>query len=206
MPGSGPVSPAPIAGCDEQEGSIEAWRRCYREMGAKLLLYARQLMHSNHFTVSQDAEDVVQTAFVRFWKHHPAAQPDQYGLLFAAVRTAALDVLRSSARRAKREDRYSVETVDFREARPSGNPEPWFGNSPLQQQEEEQDRTARVQEAIQKLPEEQREIIVMKVWGELTFAQIAEALKLSPNTVASRYRLGMNALRGKLKGGAYAGL
>jgi RNA polymerase sigma-70 factor (ECF subfamily) len=180
---------------------IEPWRRCYREMGAKLLLYARQILQSDHFTVSQDAEDVVQTAFVRFWKHHPQAQPDQYGLLFSAVRTAALDALRSSSRRAKREDTYSLEILDFRDgAAVSGGSEPWFESG------DRADSSGRLQEALQKLPAEQREIIVMKVWGELTFAQIAQNLKLSPNTVASRYRLGMNTLRGKLKGGAYAGV
>ena len=51
-----------------------------------------------------------------------------------------------------------------------------------------------VEAALAQLPEEQREVVVMKVWGGLTFAQIAEALHLSLNTATSRYRYGMQKL------------
>ena len=45
------------------------------------------------------------------------------------------------------------------------------------------------------LPAEQREVVVLKVWGALTFEQIGEQLQLSPNTAASRWRYAMEALR-----------
>ncbi|MGY8716457.1 MAG: RNA polymerase sigma factor, partial [Verrucomicrobiia bacterium] len=45
------------------------------------------------------------------------------------------------------------------------------------------------------LPSEQREVVVLKVWGGLTFAQIAEQLDLSANTAASRYRYALTKLR-----------
>jgi DNA-directed RNA polymerase specialized sigma24 family protein len=51
-----------------------------------------------------DAEDVVQAAFVRFWKKHPAAEREHYPLLYAAVRTIALDTLRGNDRRIRREN------------------------------------------------------------------------------------------------------
>ncbi len=178
---------------------MEPWRRCYREVGAKLLLYARQILQSDQFTVGQEAEDVVQTAFVRFWRQYPNAQPEQYGLLFAAVRTAALDALRSSLRRARREASYSLDILDFRDsASVQGRRECWFEAS-----DDHKLRADRVQQALSTLPEEQREVIVMKVWGDLTFAQIADSLKDSPNTVASRYRLGMNALKRQLNAGGH---
>jgi DNA-directed RNA polymerase specialized sigma24 family protein len=41
----------------------------------------------------------------------------------------------------------------------------------------------------------QREIIALKIDGELTFAQIGEVLGISPNTAASRYRLALEKLR-----------
>jgi len=56
-----------------------------------------------------------------------------------------------------------------------------------------------VQTALQRLPEEQREVVVLHVWGALTFLEIAEALDTSPNTVASRYRYGLTKLRDTLK-------
>jgi RNA polymerase sigma factor (sigma-70 family) len=45
------------------------------------------------------------------------------------------------------------------------------------------------------LPKDQREVLVMKIWNELTFAEIAEVLGISQNTAASRYRYGLGALR-----------
>ncbi len=53
----------------------------------------------------------------------------------------------------------------------------------------------RVQEALGELPSEQREVVVLKVWDEFTFAEIAEALDIPPNTAASRYRYAREKLR-----------
>ena len=60
---------------------------------------------------------------------------------------------------------------------------------------------AAVESVLRKLPSEQREVLVMKVWGGLTFPQIAAALNVSPNTAASRYRYALAALRRELAGG-----
>jgi RNA polymerase sigma-70 factor (ECF subfamily) len=45
------------------------------------------------------------------------------------------------------------------------------------------------------IPDEQREVIVLHIWGELTFAQIADLLEISANTAASRYRYALAKLR-----------
>jgi len=45
------------------------------------------------------------------------------------------------------------------------------------------------------IPDDQRHVIVLHVWGELTFAQIAEILDISSNTAASRYRYALAKLR-----------
>ncbi len=50
------------------------------------------------------------------------------------------------------------------------------------------ERQASIEAALQQLPGDQREVIVMKIWGTLTFSQIAEALNIPLNTAASRYR------------------
>ncbi len=49
--------------------------------------------------------------------------------------------------------------------------------------------------ALESLPREQREVLVMKIWNELTFAEIAQALEISQNTAASRYRYALGALK-----------
>jgi RNA polymerase sigma-70 factor (ECF subfamily) len=49
--------------------------------------------------------------------------------------------------------------------------------------------------AVDRLPVEQREVLVMKIWNELTFAEIGQALGISQNTAASRYRYALVALK-----------
>ncbi len=45
------------------------------------------------------------------------------------------------------------------------------------------------------LPQEQREVVVLHVWGEFTFSQIGELLAISSNTAGSRYRFALARLR-----------
>ena len=152
----------------------EPWRECYNALKSKLLLYARQWTPS-----TADAEDVVQSAFVRFWKLNPDAQQEHYPILYAAVRSAALDLHRRETRRSAREVTYHEQ-----------DPEAWF-DSPI----ERQDEAALLENALARLPDEQREVVVLRIWGELTFAQVAETVGVSINTVAARYRYGLEALR-----------
>ncbi len=53
----------------------------------------------------------------------------------------------------------------------------------------------RLQRALLALPPEQREVVLLKTDGELTFAQIAEVIGASTNTAASRYRYALEKLR-----------
>ena len=57
-----------------------------------------------------------------------------------------------------------------------------------------------LEEKLKQLPSKFAEVIVMKVWGEKTFAEIGEALDISQNTAASRYRYGLEALKKSLAG------
>ena len=56
-----------------------------------------------------------------------------------------------------------------------------------------------LQEALEALPESQREAVYLKLWQGLTFEEIAEASHVSPNTAASRYRYGIDKLRELLR-------
>ena len=52
-----------------------------------------------------------------------------------------------------------------------------------------------LQAALARLPQEQREVIVMKIYRQKTFIEISRFLELPQSTVASRYRYGMEKLR-----------
>ncbi len=152
--------------------SHEDWKNCFAELAPALLLFARRWTHSR-----ADAEDVVQEAFVRFWRRQHSLE--NRGLLYATVRSAALDRLRGEQRRSRREAVASLDNA--------GHCEPVFAPG-----DEGQHLLAA---AIGRLPNEQREVVVLKIWNELTFAEIAVVLEISPNTAASRYRYALTALK-----------
>ncbi len=152
--------------------SHEDWKTCFAQLAPALLLFARRWTHSQ-----ADAEDVVQEAFVRFWRHqHSLANR---GLLYATVRSTALDRLRREQRRSRRE---ALSAVDHAE-----HCDPVF--------EPEDEGQQLLAAAVARLPNEQREVVTLKIWNELTFAEIAVALEISQNTAASRYRYALGALK-----------
>jgi RNA polymerase sigma-70 factor (ECF subfamily) len=51
---------------------------------------------------------------------------------------------------------------------------------------------------LAKLPEDQREVTILHIWGGLTFAQVAEVLGINSNTAAARYRYALAKLRDTL--------
>src|SRR6266496_4284205 len=93
-------------------------------------------------------------------------------LLYATVRSIALDFIRRDKRRARRE------ATVFGEADPTVEP----------QFEWEDEAQSALAAAVSCLPHDQREVLVLKIWNELTFSEIAGALGISQNTAASRYR------------------
>jgi RNA polymerase sigma-70 factor, ECF subfamily len=126
----------------------------------------------------------VQEAFVRFWRHQRGLPGEPMALLVTSVRRAAFDLARRDGRRTAREERASGGIDEHL---------PVFRSSL-----EGDERRAAIEEALQRIPAEQREVLVLKIWGELTFEQIAAELALSPNTAASRYRYALAALRHEL--------
>lgn len=162
------------------EAATNAWKYCFDQVAPKLLLYAVQLCPTR-----ADAEDVVQMAFVRWWRRFPEGNAEHIPLLYAAVRTIAIDQRRSDTRRSKRESASEV-------ALPMGDA-PVFDTSP-----EQRETALIVQEALQTLSEDQREVVTLKLWGGLTFAEIASTMGESINTISGRYRYALQALEKRL--------
>ena len=154
----------------------EDWKSCFSEVAPGLLLFARQWTRS-----PDDAEDIVQEAFVKFWRRNH--QVNNRALLYATVRSIALDFIRRDRRRARREANVFAET-----------------ESTIEPQFELEDETqSALAAAVDSLPHDQREVLVLKIWNELTFAEIAAALGISQNTAASRYRYALAGLKKSLQ-------
>ena len=56
-----------------------------------------------------------------------------------------------------------------------------------------------VWKALRQLPSDQAEVVVLKIWEEMTFAEIGEVLDISQHTVASRYQYAMQKLSRRLE-------
>ena len=80
----------------ENVATHEDWKCCFSEVAPGLLLFARQWTRS-----PADAEDIVQEAFVKFWRRNHTV--NNRALLYATVRSIALDFIRRDKRRARRE-------------------------------------------------------------------------------------------------------
>jgi RNA polymerase sigma factor (sigma-70 family) len=146
--------------------------RLYRQHAPALRLYARQWGGS--------AEDLVQEAFVRLAGQTPP--PEQIlPWLYRVVRNAALMAHRTTARRRQREQRASK-----REA--------WFATNEDRLDGDEATRQ------LAELPLEWREVIVARLWGGLTFEEIARLVGCSLPTAHRRYQTGLTQLRERLEG------
>lgn len=151
------------------------WEWWYDAHAARLVLYARQWLPER-----ADAEDAVQAGFVKFWQSRATPEAADLPLLFTAVRTAALDLAKARRRRAGREQRVAGSAAAA-----------WWDCDTLAERE----RAEAVARAIAALPLEQREAVVLRIWGGLTFAEAARTLDENINTVAARYRAALVKLR-----------
>lgn len=165
----------------ERTNEQNGWKQWIEAHGPKLLLCARQWTRS-----LADAEDVLQEAFVRYWRHQRHLPGNPQALLVTSIRRAALDLARREDRRTAREEKagggIEESGIIFEKLPGEGD-----------------ERRIEIELAMQRLPAEQREVLVLKIWQEFTFEQIAEALGIPPNTAASRYRYALNALRKELE-------
>jgi len=154
------------------ERNSEWCRQLYEDRAAGLLLYGRALGLSH-----SESEDVLQETFVALLKlAEQPEQPEHYAL--RTFRNRALNYRRGLWRRLLRE----LESQRWFE--PVEPPSP-------------QEQAA--MECLAALPREQREVIVLKIWQQHTFEAIGELLQLSPNTVAGRYRYGLQKLKALLQ-------
>lgn len=131
-----------------------------------------------------DAEDAVQGAFSRI-----AAKPRllvtadaPWPYLIRVVRNESLRILQKRKRIRSESLQSPVSSEPSAEA--------------MMVYEETSEGVRRI---LKSLPQSQYEVVILKHWENLTFAEIAEALDLSHNTVASRYRYAIEKLQRHLE-------
>ena len=138
---------------------------------APLVLYARQWCG--------EADDVVQEAFFKLVRQRRPPE-DAVAWLYRVVRNGALDAAKMARRRHQRESA-------------AARPDRWF----VEPEVDGLDAETAVA-ALQRLVPEQREVIVARHWGGLSFEQIAEVVGCSASTAFRRYSAGVEDLRKQL--------
>ncbi|MBX3354887.1 MAG: sigma-70 family RNA polymerase sigma factor [Phycisphaeraceae bacterium] len=132
---------------------------------------------------SAAAEDAVHDAVSRLLAS-TRAERDPVAYLYAAVRNAARDLLRRrKVRSAQPIDEGLFEDALFDDSIPA----------------ERSDLRRALATAMDALPPEQQEVLLMRAVGRLGFEQIAAAVGAPLGTVASRYSRGVEALRHQLQ-------
>ena len=160
-------------------GDERAYAALYDRFGARLFRTAIGYLRRR-----EDAEDVVQEVFLSVLKsrHRLRDVRDLTAYLFTALRRAAVNAAAGRAR-GPALSQEAVEAAPAAESRPDVS-------GPCGD---------RLQRALLALPPEQREVIALKIEGELTFTQIGQVIGVSMNTAASRYRYALEKLRTMLK-------
>lgn len=155
-----------------EKAHIEAIESLYRQHGPALLLFAESMTGER-----SRAQDSLHQVFLRLIEQGPLHDvTDVKAYLFACVRNSILNDIKFRER--------NVELVE--------------GSAWFEPPNRDYAGELNLRRTLFLLPEDQRQVIVLHVWGELTFAQIATLLEISSNTVASRYRYALSKLRESL--------
>jgi RNA polymerase sigma-70 factor (ECF subfamily) len=145
--------------------------RLYREHAPALRLYARQFPAGD--------EDLIQDAFIKLAQQ--VTVPERaLPWLYRVVRNAALFAGRNEARRRRRQDQVRTS-------------EAWFASADNRLDGQEATRQ------LADLPLEEREVVAARIWGGLTFDEVAQLVGCSLATAHRRYQAGLSKLREKLE-------
>ena len=132
-----------------------------------------------------DEMEIAQIIRKKFLDKDPAALEMAY--LFGMARNLAFDMFRKKGSHRETLSGYA-QYLELRE-----NCEVRWGSDELDA----------VRKAVDGLPEEQREVVVLKIFEEMTSEEISQLMRISQNTVASRYRYAIEKLRENMKGFGY---
>ena len=177
-------------------GDSQAFDQLYDRHHRAVFLLVRQYFHQR-----ERAEEVFQEIFMKVLERLDRYQSEGSfkAWLFTVSRNHCIDRLRYQARRPETpasaigdpdEGGDILETV----ATISGSQEERIYDHQL---------AGHLQEALEKLPEEQRETFLLKESGGLTFEEISQMMGVSVNTAKSRMRYALSHLRRVLKGKAF---
>jgi RNA polymerase sigma factor (sigma-70 family) len=148
-------------------------QKIFDDYGPALLLYARQwCVHP---------EDALQEALLELFRQKKSPD-DPVAWLFRAVRFRAMNLSRAESRRRNYQQQAASQG------------EPWFVPDPAAGLEAEELRAA-----LEELPMHEREIVIARIWGGLSFQQIATLVDCSSSAAHRRYIAALKVLQQRLE-------
>lgn len=164
------------------------WSAWLAEYGSQLLLYARQQCRSQ-----ADAEDVLQDALVQLVHaveggSFTGTQDQWRAYTYTAIRHLAMD-------RGRREQVRRNYAVAQQETLQEGEEEtPWLSCAA-----DDEYLRRKLESMLRQLAPEFAEVVVLHIWGEHTFQQIADMTGNKLSTITSRYRYALQTLRKQME-------
>lgn len=154
------------------DGDLSALGRLFDAVGPRTVRYADTLTRNR-----EDSEDTLQAAMIRVAQHPQCLAHADYpwAYFLRIVRNEALKIVGRRKPASTLTNATRVWTEDDAET-------------------EREESRAQVRAALKRLPPEQAEVVVLKIWEGMTFLEIAEVLNESANTAASRYRYALAKL------------
>jgi RNA polymerase sigma-70 factor (ECF subfamily) len=174
-------------------GDPKAFDQLYERHHRSVFLLVRQYFHQR-----ERAEEVFQEVFMKVLERLDRFQSEGSfrAWLFTVSRNHCIDRLRYQARRPE------TAASALGDPEEGGNILEQIAHTESFQEERTHDHqlAGHLQEALDKLPEEQRETFLLKEGGGLTFEEISHLMGVSVNTAKSRMRYALAHLRRVLKG------
>jgi len=143
-----------------------------------------------------DANDLAQETFVRVYRARDSYRPEQK--LSTWLFTIAANLARNQFRWRSRHPTVSLDAESATTDQSLGDTLPARGASP-HEAADAAERAEGVRAAVQRLPDDMREVIVLCEWEDLSMAEAAAVLNTTPKAVESRLYRARNLLRERLK-------
>lgn len=163
-------------------GDASSFSLLFNRYYSGLVVYANQFLSSR-----ANAEDIVHDVFTSLWEKRAVITPDFYlkGYLFTAVRNRCLNYI----------EHQRIQTEYQKSLLAKGD----IGGSLTWEYFVESELSQLIEEALDKLPPQQKKVFLMNRFENKTAAEIAAELGISPRTVEKHIEKALQSLRKNLK-------
>jgi RNA polymerase sigma-70 factor, ECF subfamily len=170
-------------------GRDERFRILYQKYFRRVVRFYVRAFHLSE----EDAEELAQDAFVRFYEAMDEYRGDAEWAFFETIaRHVGLNHIRRHKTQKRNARTVDIDDPQFQANEPAAPPEPDYA-----ERQQAELRQKRLREAMAQLPVGQRECLILFL-SDFKYTEIAKSLRISPDAVRSRLRDARVTLRSRL--------